>query len=212
MAKNLTSRLRKILRPMTNEPTEKAMPEEKDTMNSGEQSTHEALSDQHNPDLGTPEQPETTAPLSEMDQLKKEAAEWRDKYLRLAADFDNFRKRSLKERSEYLAGAAADTIKDLLPVIDDFDRAVKANEALEDAGIIKEGFVLIHQKLYKKLESKGLKPIEAAGKPFDTDYHEAITQIPAPTEELKGKVVDEVEKGYLLNDKVIRFSKVVIGQ
>jgi molecular chaperone GrpE len=97
-------------------------------------------------------------------------------------------------------------------VVDDFDRAVKANENVEDVSVLKEGFALIHHKLYKRLESKGLKPIEATGKSFDTDFHEAITQIPAPSEDLKGKVVDEVEKGYLLNEKVIRFSKVVIGQ
>ena len=212
MAKNLTSRLRKIFRPMTNESTGKTTPEENDMMNNAEQTAHEALSDQHNPDLGTPEQPESKAPLNETELLRKEAAEWRDKYLRLAADFDNFRKRSLKERSEYLAGAAADTIRELLPVMDDFDRAMKANESLEDVSVIKEGFVLIHQKLYRKLEAKGLTPIDAKGKPFDTDFHEAITQIPAPTEDLKGKVLEEVEKGYLLNDRVIRFSKVVIGQ
>lgn len=165
------------------------------------------------PDLGTPEEPlAAPASESELDKFKRESLEWRDKYMRLYAEFDNFRKRSMKERADYLAGASADVIKELLPVVDDFDRAVKANEKLDDVNVVKEGFVLIHQKLYRKLESKGLKPIEATGKPFDTDYHEAITQIPAPTEDLKGKVVDEVEKGYLLNDKVIRFSKVVIGQ
>jgi len=165
------------------------------------------------PDLGTPEEPHAApASESELDKFKRESLEWRDKYMRLYAEFDNFRKRSMKERADYLAGASADVIKELLPVVDDFDRAVKANEKLDDVNVVKEGFVLIHQKLYRKLESKGLKPIEATGKPFDTDYHEAITQIPAPTEDLKGKVVDEVEKGYLLNDKVIRFSKVVIGQ
>jgi molecular chaperone GrpE len=89
---------------------------------------------------------------------------------------------------------------------------VKANESTDDVAVIKEGFVLIHNKMYRKLESKGLKPLDATGKPFDTDFHEAITSIPAPTEDLKGKVVDEVEKGYLLNEKVLRYSKVVIGQ
>lgn len=141
-----------------------------------------------------------------------EAAEWRDKYLRLYAEFDNFRKRTMKERADLLSTASADVIKEMLPILDDFDRAVKANETVEDIQAVKEGFVLIHQKLYKKLEMKGLKPIQAKDQVFDTDFHEAITQIPAPTEELKGKVVDEVEKGYMLNEKIIRFSKVVIGQ
>ncbi len=148
----------------------------------------------------------TTEPASEG------AAEWRDKYLRLYAEFDNFRKRTMKERAELLSTASADVIKEMLPILDDFDRAVKANETVEDITAVKEGFVLIHHKLYKKLEMKGLKPIQAKDQAFDTDFHEAITQIPAPTEDLKGKVVDEVEKGYMLNEKIIRFSKVVIGQ
>ncbi|MFZ4784616.1 MAG: nucleotide exchange factor GrpE [Flavobacteriales bacterium] len=155
---------------------------------------------------------EATVELNEEEKLRKEVAEWKDKYTRLFAEFDNFRKRSMKERSELISGAAGDVIKELLPIIDDFDRAVKANEATDDVAVIKEGFVLIHNKMYRKLESKGLKPLDATGKPFDTDFHEAITSIPAPTEDLKGKVVDEVEKGYLLNEKVLRYSKVVIGQ
>lgn len=155
---------------------------------------------------------EATVELSEEEKLRKEVAEWKDKYTRLFAEFDNFRKRSMKERSELISGAAGDVIKELLPIIDDFDRAVKANESTDDVAVIKEGFVLIHNKMYRKLESQGLKPLDATGKPFDTDFHEAITSIPAPTEDLKGKVVDEVEKGYLLNEKVLRYSKVVIGQ
>lgn len=174
---------------------------------------HENLADGHNPDVGEPELKEAPATeKSEEEKWKESAADWRDKYLRLYAEFDNFRKRSQKERVELLQTASSDTIKELLVILDDFDRAVKANDSLSDIAVVKEGFVLIHQKLYRKLEAKGLKPIESAGQPFNTDFHEAITQIPAPSEELKGKVVDEVEKGYTLNDKVIRFSKVVIGQ
>lgn len=151
------------------------------------------------------DQPQASTPADD-------AAEWRDKYLRLYAEFDNFRKRTMKERADLLSTASADVIKEMLPILDDFDRAVKANETVEDIQAVKEGFILIHQKLYKKLEMKGLQPIQAKDQVFDTDFHEAITQIPAPTEELKGKVVDEVEKGYMLNEKIIRFSKVVIGQ
>ena len=174
----------------------------------------EALPNGDNPDLGTPENSDQASQktLSPEEKLQREAAEWKDKYMRLFAEFDNFRKRSSKERIDLLSSASSDIIKELLPIIDDFDRAIKANEMVDDVAIAKEGFVLIHQKLYKRLEAKGLKPLEAIGKVFDTDFHEAITQIPAPTEDLKGKVVDEVEKGYTLNEKVIRFSKVVIGQ
>ncbi len=155
---------------------------------------------------------EATTDEDELAKSKRELAEWKDKYMRLFAEFDNFRKRNAKERIELISTAAGDILKEMLPVIDDFDRAIKANETLEDVTVIKEGFTLIHNKMYKKLESKGLKPIDATGKPFDTDFHEAITSIPAPSEDLKGKVVDEVEKGYLLHEKVLRFSKVVIGQ
>jgi molecular chaperone GrpE len=149
--------------------------------------------------------------VSEEEKAKREAAEWKDKYFRLYADFDNFRKRSVKERIDLLASASGDVLKDLLVVLDDFERAVKANESLEDIQAVKEGFGLIHHKLFKKLEAKGLKPIESTGKSFDVDFHEAITNIPAPSEDLKGKVVDTVETGYLLNEKVIRFAKVVVG-
>jgi len=189
--------------------------ESKDILNEEQTSPvhEEALPEGHEPDLGTPEQPATTEDeqgLTGEEKWQHDAASWKDKYLRLYAEFDNFRKRSMKERSDLLGSASADVIKELLPITDDFDRAIKANDTVNDIQVVKEGFNLIHQKLYKKLESKGLKPIQAIGEPFDTDFHEAITQIPMP--DMKGKVVDEVEKGYTLNDKVIRFSKVVIGQ
>jgi molecular chaperone GrpE len=210
MAKNLTTRFRQLFRPMNTNENGKEAIDEKDAAPT---QAADALSDSHNPDMGTPETPEVSkASDSPEDKLLREAADWRDKYMRLAAEFDNFRKRSIKERADYIAAASADTIRELLSVLDDFDRAVKANESVEDLAVVKEGFVLIHQKMYKRLESKGLKPLDAVGKPFDTDFHEAITQIPAPSVDLKGKVVDEVEKGYTLHDKVIRFSKVVIGQ
>ena len=162
-----------------------------------------------------PQVEDSTAKVEEVsveEKLQREVADWKDKYTRLFAEFDNFRKRTIKERADLISSSTADVLKDMLPVIDDFDRAVKANENVDDITVVKEGFVLIHNKFYKKLESKGLKPIDAQGKPFDTDFHEAITSFPAPSEDMKGKVVDEVEKGYLLNDKVLRFSKVVIGQ
>jgi molecular chaperone GrpE len=204
MAKNLKTRVKNFFDMMNQD-------EIKETTNQPE--VEPALAEAHNPDLGTAEIPaEQAEPMNEEDKWKLEAADWKDKYLRLFAEFDNFRKRSMKERSELLSTASSDIIKEFLPILDDFDRAVKANETVDDVAIVREGFVLIHQKMYRKLESKGLKPIESKGKPFDTDFHEAITQIPAPTPDLVGAVVDEVERGYLLNDKVIRFTKVVIGQ
>jgi molecular chaperone GrpE len=209
MAKNLTSRFRKIFKPMVNENSDNT--EHTEDLNP----IMEANQPENEVDAAalSPEQPlEGAENISEEDKWKSDAAEWKDKYLRLFAEFDNFRKRSIRERHELLVSASGDVIKDLLTVVDDFDRAIRANEGLEDIDVVKEGFSLIHNKMMKRLEAKGLKPIDAQGKPFDTDFHESITQIPAPSEELKGKVLDEVEKGYLLNDKVLRFSKVVIGQ
>ena len=145
-------------------------------------------------------------------ELKKQIAEEKDKYLRLYADFDNFRKRNAKERLELILTASKDVIKELLPVLDDFERAMKASETATEAEPVKEGMLLIYNKLSKNLEGKGLKAIEAKGNEFDVALHEAITEVPAPTPDLVGKVMDEVEKGYYLNDKIIRFAKVVVGK
>jgi molecular chaperone GrpE len=138
--------------------------------------------------------------------------ELNDKYLRLYSDFDNYRKRTLKEKIEQSKYATADIIIRLLPVLDDFERAIKASDAASEAGqALKDGMVLIFNKFTAILNQQGLEPMRTAGESFDTDFHEAITNIPAPTPELKGKIVDEVEKGYLLNGKVIRYAKVVVG-
>ncbi|GAA4833751.1 nucleotide exchange factor GrpE [Algivirga pacifica] len=152
---------------------------------------------------------------SEADKYKKEAQEARDQYLRLYSDFENFRRRTSKEKLDFMKNASEDMIVALLPIVDDFERALKhatVEDGQEAFQGFKEGVELIHNKLVKALEAKGLKPMEdAIGKEFDMDLHEAITQIPAPSEELKGKVVDVVEKGYVLNEKVIRYAKVVVG-
>ena len=139
-------------------------------------------------------------------------AEWKDKYLRLTADFDNFRKQKNRERIELLSNASRDVISGLLPVLDVFELAMKANETSEDMTVVKEGFALIYGKLVGELEKKGLKPMESNGLPFNVDFHEAITEFPAPTEEQKNTVIDTMEKGYLLNDNVIRYAKVVVGK
>lgn len=144
-------------------------------------------------------------------KLTAELAEMKDKYVRLVAEFDNARRRNAKERVELISTAGKDLVTDLLPVMDDILRAQKTFEKADDLKQVIEGVELIFHKFTKTLESKGLKPLESIGKDFDVEVHEAITQIPAPTANLKGKVVDEIEKGYYLNDKLIRFAKVVTG-
>lgn len=148
----------------------------------------------------------------EAGKLQQEAAEWKDKYLRLVAEFDNFRKRNAKERLELIQTAGKDVIASLLDVLDDSERAQKQLDTSNDAAANKEGVLLVFNKLKNILQSKGLKPMNSNGQEFNPDLHEAITEIPAPAPALKGKVVDEVQKGYYLNDKIIRFAKVVVGK
>jgi len=156
---------------------------------------------------------EQVVELSHEEKLQKEVAELKDKQLRLFAEFENFKKRTAKERIDLFRNAGLEFFESMLPVLDDFDRAAKHREETEDSEDLKKGIDLIQSKLIGILEQKGLKAMESSiGKGFDTDFHEAITQIPAPSEEMKGKVIDETEKGYLLNDKVIRYAKVVVGQ
>lgn len=145
-------------------------------------------------------------------KLESEINDLKDKYLRLYSDFENFRKRTAKERIDLIKTASEEVLKDLIPVVDDFERATKASENEDDIVKIREGNQLIFQKLVRILESKGLKVMEdLTGKPFNPDTQEAITQIPSPNEELKGMVVDVVEKGYTLGEKVVRYAKVVTG-
>jgi molecular chaperone GrpE len=134
-----------------------------------------------------------------------------DKFMRLYSEFENARKRNTRERLELIKSAGSDVLKAILPVLDDFERAIKANQNAEDIVAIKEGFNLINHKLYSLLETKGLKRMEVIGQPLDTDLHEAITQIPAPTPELKGKVLDVIENGFFINETVLRHAKVVVG-
>lgn len=149
---------------------------------------------------------------TELEQLKKQLEETKDKYVRLSAEFDNYRKRTLKEKTELLQNAGGDILADILPIVDDFERALKVMNESEDFASAKEGTTLIYNKLGDFMKSKNICEIEAINSDFDTDLHEAITKIPAPQTELKGKVVDVVQKGYKINDKVIRFAKVVIGE
>ena len=149
----------------------------------------------------------------EIEKLKNDNAELQDKFLRLYSEFDNYKKRTQKEKLDVIQNAAESMIINLLPVLDDMERAIKYSENPDaDLNSIKEGKMLIFQKLSNLLRQKGLKPIDITHKEFDTDYHEAVATIPTDNEEVKGKIVEEIEKGYMLNDKVIRFSKVVIYQ
>ena len=143
-------------------------------------------------------------------ELTDNLAKEKNDYLRLMAEFETFRRRSAEEKLNLVSSAAADTIKGLLPVLDDCERAIKMLESSSDEAA-KEGTSLIYNKLMDYLKTRGLAVIEAAGKAFDTDYHEAVTQFPAPSEDLKGKVIDVVQTGYTLNGKVIRYAKVVVG-
>lgn len=151
------------------------------------------------------EEPKEISPEDQINELN-------DKYLRLYSEFDNYRKRTSKERLELFKTAGQDILTDLLPVLDDFDRAMQNMDSSDDTEAIQTGINLIYTKFKSILENKGLKHFKSIETEFDPEVHEAITKIPAPNKKLKGKVVDEIEKGYMLNDKVIRFAKVVVGE
>lgn len=147
----------------------------------------------------------------QISELKAKADEVNDKYLRLYSEFDNFRKRTAKEKIELMQSAGEDIFKSILPVLDDFERAIKSNSETLDIKAVNDGVNLIFNKFKSTLTQKGLVEMNTLGETFNADIHEAITNIPAPSDDLKGKVVDELEKGYSLNGKIIRFAKVVIG-
>ncbi len=149
---------------------------------------------------------------SDIEKIQAELDEQKDKYIRLFAEFDNYKRRSAKERIDLIQTAGKEVITSLLDVLDDSERAEKQLQTSNDLEEIKKGIALVFGKLRSVLQSKGLKAMESINTPFDVEKHEAITEIPAPTEALKDKVVDEVQKGYYLNDKIIRFAKVVVGK
>lgn len=162
---------------------------------------------------------ENEAPLTEEEKLAQEQEkaneqieEQKDKYLRLSAEFDNYRKRTMKEKAELILNGGEKSISSILPVIDDFERAIKTMETAKDVKAVKEGVELIYNKFMAVMAQNGVKVIETKDQPLDTDYHEAIAVIPAPSEEQKGKILDCVQTGYTLNDKVIRHAKVVVGE
>jgi molecular chaperone GrpE len=160
---------------------------------------------------GTTHLNESVTTEDELEKLQAQLSEQKDKYIRLLAEFDNYKRRNAKERVELIQTAGKDVITSLLDVLDDCDRAEKVMQTSEDVAVIKEGIQLVFNKLRSNMQSKGLKAMESINAEFDVEKHEAITQIPAPTEAQKGKVLDEIQKGYYLNDKLIRFAKVVVG-
>lgn len=149
---------------------------------------------------------------SELELLQEELETQKDKYLRLSAEFDNYRKRTMKEKAELILNGGEKYIGSILPIIDDFERALKNMETASDVAAVREGVDLIYNKFMTTLGQNGVKVIETKELPLDTDFHEAIAVIPAPAEELKGKILDCVQTGYTLNDKVIRHAKVVVGE
>lgn len=160
----------------------------------------------------TEENSESTEEAKKEMTPEEKVADLNDKYLRLYSDFDNFRKRTMKEKADLISSASGGVIKDMLVIVDDFERAIDNNEKTDDVDGLKEGFKLIYNKLNHILKSKGLEAVDVVGEAFDPEIHEAITNIPAPTEADKGKIIDCVEKGYNLNGKPLRYPKVVVGQ
>lgn len=175
-----------------------------ETVNNTEEMNNENTDSQENSEVKEEVKSEPTA--------EEKYAELNNKYLRIHAEFDNYRKRTNKERIDIIGNASASVLKDMIPVIDDFERAILNNKEVEDATSIKQGFELIYNKFVNTLKSRGLTPMDSIGQDFNPDIHEAIANVPAPKKKQKGKVIDAVEKGYTLNDKVIRFAKVVVGQ
>jgi molecular chaperone GrpE len=149
---------------------------------------------------------------TEKSAIKEINIDFKDKYIRLYSEFENYRKRTAKEKIDIITNSSEKVLKEILPVLDDFERAISNNKNVNEASAIKEGIELIHNKFYKILTNQGLTPMKSIEKDFDPDIHEAITKIPAPKDKMKGKVIDVIEKGYTLNEKVIRFAKVVVGE
>ena len=201
---------------VTNEPTENPSADQSATdTQENPTPTEEPIASELNTDdsvPGTQHLDDKIEEEGELEKLKQELAESKDKYLRLVAEFDNFRRRNAKERVELIQTAGKDIIQALLVVLDDTDRAAKQLEASDDINQVREGVTLVFNKLRTTLQARGLKRMESLHQPFDADLHEALAEIPAPSEELKGKVLDETEPGYYLNDKLIRHAKVIVGK
>lgn len=194
-------------------------PKEKENNQEEELKTQATPNECDEETVGQETSQENEAPLTEEEKLaqelekaNKQIEEQKDKYLRLSAEFDNYRKRTMKEKAELILNGGEKSISSILPIVDDFERALKNMETATDVAAVKEGVELIYNKFMSVLGQNGVKVIETKEQPLDTDYHEAIAVIPAPNEALKGKILDCVQTGYILNDKVIRHAKVVVGE
>lgn len=194
-------------------------PKEKENNQEEELKTQATPNECDEETVGQETSQENEAPLTEEEKLAQELEkaneqieEQKDKYLRLSAEFDNYRKRTMKEKAELIQNGGEKSISSILPIVDDFERALKNMETATDVAAVKEGVELIYNKFMSVLGQNGVKVIETKEQPLDTDYHEAIAVIPAPNEALKGKILDCVQTGYILNDKVIRHAKVVVGE
>ena len=194
-------------------------PKEKENNQEEELKTQATPNECDEETVGQETSQENEAPLTEEEKLAQELEkaneqieEQKDKYLRLSAEFDNYRKRTMKEKAELILNGGEKSISSILPIVDDFERALKNMETATDVAAVKEGVELIYNKFMSVLGQNGVKVIETKEQPLDTDYHEAIAVIPAPNEALKGKILDCVQTGYILNDKVIRNAKVVVGE
>ena len=181
-----------------------------------EENPEETPADVRDTEAAEPEQTEGAAESDETSAriagLEEEVAREKKEYLFLMAEFDNFRKRTLREKSEIIRNAGESVLKGLLPIMDDFERGLKAAAATDNAQAVEEGMTLIYNKLKKYLEQNGVKEFDQSDNTFDADRHEAISAVPVPDESQKGKILDTVEKGYMINDKVLRHAKVVVGQ
>ena len=194
-------------------------PKEKENNQEEELKTQATPNECDEETVGQETSQENEAPLTEEEKLAQELEkaneqieEQKDKYLRLSAEFDNYRKRTMKEKAELILNGGEKSISSILPIVDDFERALKNMETATDVAAVKEGVELIYNKFMSVLGQNGVKVIETKEQPLDTDYHEAIAVIPAPNEALKRKILDCVQTGYILNDKVIRHAKVVVGE
>ena len=195
------------------DPKEKENINEEELMSEATQdeaAENEEIQEEDVQDSAAPTEEEKLA--QELEEANKVIEEQKDKYLRLSAEFDNYRKRTMKEKAELILNGAEKTISSILPIVDDFERALKNMETATDVAAVKEGVELIYSKFMSVLGQDGVKVIETKEKPLDTDFHEAIAVIPAPDKSLKGKILDCVQTGYTLNDKVIRHAKVVVGE
>lgn len=197
MAKGLINKLKKKLNMTGDETPEKEVNEQEATAQTEEQPKKKA---------------KKPSAKQQVADLEIEVSEAKDKYLRLFAEFENFKKRNMRERLDLLKTAGQDTINKILPVLDDFDRAKKSAEDESSDEQLSEGILMVYNKLYAVMGNLGVTAMETTGEDFDPEVHEAITEISAPSEDMKGKIIDTIEKGYHLNDKIIRFAKVVVGK